>query len=323
MSIATVLLAIAADEAFGDPRRGHPVAGYGRAVGRWERAVYRPRRGAGVVFTVGAVGPVTALAAASGWFALRVGGPAALAMAASVGWATIGGRSLRRIATAVGDLVEADDLAGARELIPSLCGRDPNSLDGPAMVRAALESLAENTSDAAVGPLVCGAIAGPAGFIGYRAINTLDSMVGYRNEMYREFGWASARLDDLINLGPARVAGIWTVLLAPTVGGSASGALRAWREDAAGHPSPNAGVVEASMAGALGVRLGGETRYPHGIEMRPILGDGRAPIAADITRAARLSLRVEVASALSAAAAVTVGKAIFAASRRRRVGTRG
>ena len=134
-------------------------------------------------------------------------------------------------------------------------------------------------------------------------MNTLDAMVGYRSPRHRNFGWASARLDDLVNLGPARVTAAVTVLLAPAVGGSPAAALRAWRRDGAAHPSPNAGPVEAAAAGALGLRLGGRTEYPHGVEDRPTLGEGRLPGVADLNRAARLSRLVALAAAALAAAA--------------------
>ncbi len=165
---------------------------------------------------------------------------------------------------------------GPRQLLPSLCGRDPAALDADGLVRAALESLAENTSDAQVAPLLWTAVGGAPGALVYRAINTLDAMVGYRSPKYARFGWAAARLDDVANVVPARLTAALVVVCAPLVGGSPTGAVRAWRRDAARHPSPNAGVVEAAFAGALGVRLGGPTRYPHGLEIRPALGDGHA-----------------------------------------------
>ena len=157
------------------------------------------------------------------------------------------------------------------------------------MARAAIESVAENTSDAVVGPLVWGIVAGAPGVVAYRIVNTLDAMVGHHSERYERFGCAAARLDDLAGLLPARLTAALAALLAPLVGGSTAGAWRAWRRDASAHPSPNAGPCEAAFAGALGVRLGGPTVYPYGLSDRPWQGDGRAPAAADIVRAARLS----------------------------------
>jgi adenosylcobinamide-phosphate synthase len=192
------------------------------------------------------------------------------------------------------------DLAAARRRLPSLCGRDPESLDAAGMARAGVESLAENTSDAVVAPLFWGAVAGVPGLLGYRAVNTLDAMVGYRSPRYRRFGWASARLDDVANLVPARVCAALFTVLAPAVGGSPSGALAAWRRDSGGHPSPNAGPVEAAAAGALGVGLGGRTVYAHGVEERPRLGIGPTPTPVDLHRSARLSRLVGAAAAVLA-----------------------
>ncbi|MGW0261509.1 cobalamin biosynthesis protein [Nocardia beijingensis] len=289
-----LLLGFALDRAFGDPRRWHPVAGFGSAVAALESVTYADRRAAGLVHEAMAVGAVVGLGVA-----FRRGGVAATAAAT---WTVLGGRSLARTGRRMADHLAEGDLDGARALLPSLCGRDPQALDGDGLARAALESIAENTSDAAVAPVLWGAVAGIPGLLGYRAVNTLDAMIGYRNERYRRFGWAAARVDDAANLVPARVTGVLTALLAPTVGGRPAAAIAAWRRDAAGHPSPNAGVAEASMAGALGVRLGGRTEYPHGVELRPILGDGPVPTVHDLRRAVRLSEAVQLTATLLAAA---------------------
>jgi adenosylcobinamide-phosphate synthase len=137
-------------------------------------------------------------------------------------------------------------------------------------------------------------------------VNTLDAMVGYRSPHYRRFGWAAARLDDAVNLVPARVAALLVAAAAPVVGGSPRAALAAWRRDAGAHPSPNAGPVEAAAAGALGVRLGGRTVYAHGVEQRPVLGSGNAPGVVDLRRAVRLSRVVGALAALLAAALTEV-----------------
>ncbi|MGQ4617351.1 cobalamin biosynthesis protein [Nocardia sp. R7R-8] len=289
-----LLLGFALDRAFGDPRRWHPVAGFGSAVAALEAVTYADRRAAGLVHEALAVGAVVGLGVA-----VRRGGVAATAAAT---WTVLGGRSLARTGRRMAHHLAGGDLEGARALLPSLCGRDPRALDGDGLARAALESIAENTSDAAVAPLVWGAVAGIPGLLGYRAVNTLDAMIGYRNDRYRRFGWAAARVDDAANLIPARVTGVLTAVLAPTIGGRPAAALAAWRRDAAAHPSPNAGVAEASMAGALGVRLGGRTEYPHGVEMRPTLGDGPAPTVHDLRRAVRLSEAVQLTATLLAAA---------------------
>jgi len=283
-----LLLGVAADAALGDPRRWHPVAGFGKASQRLERALYRDHKLPGAAYTA----VLTGLTVLAGAAVERTGRrrPVLHALSTAVAtWAVLGGRSLAVHGAAIGRELDAGSLDAARERLPNLCGRDPDGLDPTALARAAVESVAENTSDAVVAPLLWGAVAGVPGLLGYRAVNTLDAMVGYRSPRYRRFGWASARLDDLLNLAPARLAAALTVLAAPVVGGSARGAWSAWRRDAAAHPSPNAGQVEAAFAGALEVRLGGRTVYAHGVEERPVLGDGRMPDSGHVTRAVELS----------------------------------
>ncbi|MEU6558893.1 adenosylcobinamide-phosphate synthase CbiB [Nocardia nova] len=232
----------------------------------------------------------------------RTGGLGTIVVTALATWTALGGTTLARTGRSMAEQLDAADIGGARAVLPSLCGRDPEALDADGLARAAVESIAENTSDATVAPLVWGAIAGVPGILGYRAANTLDAMVGYRNERYRDFGWAAARTDDVANLLPARVSGILTALLAPLIGGRPADALRAWRRDARSHPSPNAGVAEATMAGALGVTLGGRTEYGHGVEMRPELGAGPAPVVPDLRRAVHMSEAVQAGAAGLAAA---------------------
>jgi adenosylcobinamide-phosphate synthase len=151
---------------------------------------------------------------------------------------------------------------------------------------------------------VWGAVAGVPGLLAYRAANTLDAMVGHRNDRYERFGWAAARFDDLVNLPGSRLAGAATLLASP---GTAAAGARAWRRDAAAHPSPNAGVVEAAFAGVLGIRLGGTNRY-HGdrVEHRAVMGEGRVPHPEDIGRATRLARRVGIASAVVSACSASL-----------------
>jgi adenosylcobinamide-phosphate synthase len=199
----------------------------------------------------------------------------------------------------MGGLLASDDLDGARRLLPSLCGRDPELLDAAGLTRATVESIAENTSDAQVAPLLWAAAGGVPGVLGYRAINTLDAMIGHRSPRYARFGWAAAKLDDAANYAAARVTAALTVVCAPIVGGSPSGAVTAWCRDAARHPSPNAGVVEAAFAGALGVQLGGPTQYHYELQIRPALGAGPPPTVTDLRRAVHLSRAVQAAAALA------------------------
>jgi adenosylcobinamide-phosphate synthase len=279
------------DLLLGDPRRGHPVAVFGRAAGAVERVLWRDHRGWGALHTALCAGGAAALgaAAARAVRASRLAPAASVALTGAATWAVVGGTSLAREARAVGRALEAGDVAAARARLPHLCGRDPQALDADGIARAVVESVAENTSDAVVGALVWGAVAGVPGLAGFRAVNTLDAMVGHRSPRYRRFGWASARLDDLAGWPGARL----TAVLAAAAGPDPRGALRAWRADADRHPSPNAGPVEASFAGALGVRLGGTLSYGGRVEHRPVLnGAGRPVRVADIERAARLSRRV-------------------------------
>ncbi|MGO9354877.1 MAG: cobalamin biosynthesis protein [Mycobacterium sp.] len=288
-----VLAGYLADLALGDPERGHPVAVFGQAAARLERFTYRDSRIAGALHVGLLVGALGLL----GW-ALQ----GSIVATAAATWISLGGTSLARTGLSMAELLERGDIDSARRLLPSLCGRDPARLDGAGLTRAALESVAENTSDAQVAPLLWAAVGGVPAVLGYRGINTLDAMIGHRSPRYLRFGWAAARLDDLANLVAARATAALVVICAPLVGGSPSGAVRAWRRDAARHPSPNAGVVEAAFAGALGVRLGGPTHYHHEVQIRPTLGDGGQPTVADLRRAVKLSRVVQAAAAVLIAA---------------------
>lgn len=301
-----ILAAAAADLAFADPRRGHPVAGFGRCAQALESMTYRDSRAAGAVHTAGLVGAVAVLGAL---LARRTrSGAASATLTAAATWAALGGTSLARAGTSMAARLDSGDIDGARELLPALCGRDPAVLDERGLARAALESVAENTSDAHVAPLLWAAVGGVPAVLAYRAINTLDAMIGYRSARYGRFGWAAARLDDLVNLMPARLTALLTALCAPMVGGTPAAAVRTWRADAARHPSPNAGVAEAAFAGALGVRLGGPTQYRHELEIRPSLGDGPPPQTADLRRAVRLSRWVQFGALIVAAALAAAGQ---------------
>lgn len=272
---------------------------FGSGAAALERTCYADTRAAGIGYTGALLAAVTLAAAGVGRLSRRCA-VAEVAWVAAATFTALGGTSLARTGDRMADLLDAGDLAAARELLPSLCGRDPSVLDAAGLARAALESIAENTSDAQVGPLLWAAVGGAPGVLLYRAANTLDAMVGNKSPRYRRFGWAAARFDDLLNLAGARLTGLLVIGSAPLVGGSPIGAIRAWRGDAARHPSPNAGVAEASFAGALGVRLGGPTQYAHELEIRPTLGTGRSPGAADLRRAVQLSRAVQIAAATAA-----------------------
>ena len=297
---AGLLLGGLLDAAFGDPRRWHPVAGFGRFAGLVERHTYADDRIAGGRFVAVAVGvPVAGAMIAARLTRHRPLARTALVAAAT--WAALGGTSLAREGRVMADRLARDDLPAAREQLPNLCGRDPAALQAPELARATVESIAENTSDAVVAPLFWGAVAGLPGIVAYRAVNTLDAMVGHRSARYARFGTASARLDDLANLAPSRLTGALTVAAAPVIGGRAGRALRIWLRDGGRHPSPNSGQCEAAAAGALGVRLGGRNVYGERVEQRPQLGDGGPPGPADVRRAVTLSVTVGAAAVVLAA----------------------
>ncbi len=296
--IAGVLAGYLVDLALGDPNRGHPVALFGQAAATLERVTYRDTKVAGALHAGLMVAAAALLGAGVQSAAGRRGRHWPVAATATATWICLGGTSLARTGLEMSRLLERGDVEAARLLLPSLCGRDPATLDGAGLTRAALESVAENTSDAQVAPLLWATAGGAPAVLAYRAINTLDSMIGHRSLRYLRFGWAAARLDDLANYFAARATAVLVVMCAPLVGGSPSGALRAWRRDAARHPSPNAGVVEAAFAGALGVRLGGPTQYHHELQIRPTLGDGEQPTVADLRRAVALSRAVQAAAGL-------------------------
>ena len=304
------------DALLGDPRRGHPVAAFGRAAAALEARDYADSRLRGAAHTAACV---LAVAAPAALLHRRTRGrpPSQAAAAALTVWAVTGARSLHLAAERSMVALAGNDLASARRVLPSLCGRDPAGLDATEMARAVIESVAENTCDAVVAPLLWGAVAGLPGLAAYRAVNTLDAMVGYRSPRYLRFGWASARLDDVANWVPARVTAALTIACAPVntqmvplpgtsaqdppaeghrVPGPAAAAARAVLRDGARHPSPNAGRCEAAFAGALGLRLGGTNVYGGVTEVRPGLGDGRAPEPDDIRRAIRLSRAVTAAA---------------------------
>jgi adenosylcobinamide-phosphate synthase len=318
---AGLVVGAALDRVFADPRRWHPVAGFGRAATALERRWYAPSRRAGLRHTAVAVG-VPVLAALAAQRLTRRRPVTRFAVTAAVTWAVLGGTSLRREAAALQSSLDGGELAAARARLPHLCGRDPSGLAPDELARAAVESVAENTSDAVVGPLWWGALAGLPGLVGYRAVNTLDAMVGHRSTRYARFGTAAARLDDAANLAPARLTAALTVLVAPRAGGDAGAAARAWRRYGHRHPSPNSGRCEAAAAGALGLRLGGRNVYAGRVEERPVLGDGRAPEPADIARGVKLSAAVETAAVAVCAVLAVVAGARRVSERSERKGKR-
>ena len=277
------------DRALGEPPAPwHPVARFGTAMTRLEQVSWSDRRSSGAAFaTAGTVG-----AAAIG-AALQAVAPASAAVASTT-YIAVAGRALQQAAAHVADALRHEDLPEARPRLRSLVGRRTDGLGETEIVRAVVESVAENTVDAVVAPAFWALAAGAPGVLGYRAINTMDAMVGHHTPRYELFGWASARADDAANWVPARLTALLVAAIRPS---RARAVLHAVRTQAPTHPSPNAGVAEAAFAGALGIRLGGVNDYHGRVEERPVLGAGRPPGRADIDGACRLSRDVTVAFA--------------------------
>lgn len=286
---------LALDQLVGEPPVPdglHPVAVFGTGVSALERRLYDDRLAPGAFLAAGGVG-VAALAGA------------AVRSPVVAGYLSTAGRGLQDAARDVADALDAGDLARAHGLLPALVGRDPTTLDAPAVARAVVESVAENTTDAVVAPALWTLVGGSVGAFVHRATDTLDSMVGYRDARYRRFGTAAARLDDALAYVPARATAVLVALARPA---RASEVAQVVRRDGPRHPSPNAGIGEAAFAAALGVRLGGgDNRYGDAVEHRPAMGDGRDPTGRDIHAAVALSR--DVTWLLAAGLAVAGGLA--------------
>jgi adenosylcobinamide-phosphate synthase len=291
---AAVVAGLVADHLLGEPPDyWHPVARYGQAMQALERRLYADRRGPGIAYAAAGVG----LALATGW-ACHPGPRSSprrsreLAAVAAATYLAVAGKALAAAAESVAEPLRGGDLTGSRQRLPALVGRDPSDLDAKEISRAVVESVAENTVDAIVAPAFWAAVAGAPGVLAYRALNTLDAMVGHRSPRYSRFGWASARADDIAAWAPARLTAVLVATVRPAA------AARVWiavHTQAPAHPSPNAGVAEASFAAALGLRLGGLNRYESRTELRPYLGEGRPAEVTDIERARALSRDVTIA----------------------------
>jgi adenosylcobinamide-phosphate synthase len=274
--------AMALDLALGDPHwLPHPVRGIGWMVSRgehWARHSVIPLRAAGVVLCVSVVAASVGVV----WLTLPLG---------NIYWAYsfLALRSLDVESSRVMRSVQRGDLAQARADLAMIVGRDTGSLDESEIVRAAIETVSENFGDGVVAPLFYLALLGPAGMAAYKAVNTLDSMVGYKNHLYRELGWASARLDDLLNYVPARLSAALIWIASGVLGMDVRRSIHVTLRDASNQPSPNSGWPEAAFAGALGVQLGGVNHY-RGVESRKAYMGGpvRPLVAKEFCRARRL-----------------------------------
>lgn len=290
-------VAMAVDALLGWPawlfaRIGHPVTWLGRLIGAVDDGWNRSSDPSGLRRAAGVVGAVLviALAVVAGWAIQAALAPGWLraVLLGILAWPLVALRSLDDHVAAVADPLASGDIAHARVAVSQIVGRDPAMLDEAGIARATIESLAENASDGIVAPVFWGALFGLPGILGYKAINTLDSMIGHRTERLEAFGWAAARIDDLVNLIPARLTGILFVLLAPRRTEAWSCMLR----DARRHRSPNAGWPETAMAGGLGIRLSGPRIYHGHTANEPWLNEGaRDPDAADIRGGLKLYRR--------------------------------
>ncbi len=304
---ALILAAYGLDVAIGDsPNLPHPVRWIGAAVAHGERvarkrfsATPHGERLAGAALTatvVGASGALTALALA---LARRAGPHAHRTAEIVVAASAIATRDLLTQAHGVLLALQDDDLPRARSRVAQIVGRDTETLDRASVARAVIETLAESTCDGIVAPLFFLAVGGAPAALAFKAISTLDSMIGHPEPPYTFFGTAAARLDDVANLVPARIAALAIAIAAPLCGGSARRALASVRHDARKHRSPNAGYPEAALAGALGVRLGGTLSYAGVVVEAPLLNaTGRAPDSRDVAAAMRICALASLVSAL-------------------------
>jgi adenosylcobinamide-phosphate synthase len=296
-------VAMAVDAVLGWPdglfaRIGHPVTWLGRLTAtldaRWNRATDPrwQRRAAGIAAAL----IVIALASSVAWAvqASMSEGWSRIVVLGILAWPFVALRSLHDHVAAVARPLQSGDMAAARQAVSMIVGRDPNQLDEAGIARAAIESLAENTSDGIVAPVFWGVLLGLPGIVGYKAINTLDSMIGHRTMRHEAFGWAAARIDDVANFIPARLTGLLFMLLSA----HPADAVACMTTDAGQHRSINAGWPEAAMAGALGVRLCGPRLYHGELAAEPWLNAGaREPAAGDIRRGLKLYCRAMMALA--------------------------
>jgi len=294
-----LISAVILDLLIGDPRWfPHPVVYVGKLItvleNRLRRSVKSERLG-GVLLLVMTVGITCGVAVAFLKGAYAVSPYLGFGVAVILSWSCIAARSLHRESRQVADPLSRGELATARGYLSMIVGRDTAELDEPEIWRATVETVAENTSDGVIAPLFYLCLGGPVLAIAYKAVNTLDSMVGYRNERYLEFGRASARFDDLANFIPARLTGLLMVAAAPLSGFSAKNSWRIMRRDGRNHSSPNSGIPEAAVAGALGIRLGGTNLYAGKPVAKPTIGDAIQQISQASWRGAvRLMYGAEV-----------------------------
>lgn len=278
--VLAMLAGMGLDACLGEPRRWHPLVGFGNWANRLEHHLHRDARVAGMLaWGLAVLPPVVAVAGLQHWLdgeSRWLGG----GFAAVLLYLAVGRRSLDEHARRVEAALASGDLDGARTAVGHMVSRDTAALDAPQVAAAATESVLENGSDAVFATLFWFAVLGAPGVVLYRLANTLDAMWGYRTARHLRFGWAAARADDLLNIVPARLTALTYALL-----GRTARALHCWRRQGGRWKSPNAGPVMAAGAGALQIRLGGPAPYHGAWQTRPWLGEGRAPDVAGIAAA--------------------------------------
>jgi adenosylcobinamide-phosphate synthase len=274
--------AIILDWLLGDPRWfPHPVICIGKLITflepRLRRAVHGEFAG-GVILLVLTVATTTAVASLLLSAAYLLHHTAGVIVAIILSWNCLAARSLHRESGLVAKALANGDLAGARRYLSFIVGRDTAGLQEPEIWRGAVETVAENSSDGVIAPLFFLMLGGPVLGLAYKAVNTLDSMVGYKNESYMKFGWASARFDDLVNWLPARLTGLLMILASPLAGLHAKSSWQIMQRDSRNHTSPNSGIPEAAAAGALKVQIGGTNFYFGKPVEKPAIGDPLKPL---------------------------------------------
>ena len=288
--IAIVLAAVLLDLLLGDPRwLPHPVVWIGRliaALEKWLRRIVPNERAGGVLLLVITVSVTCGTALAALRVAYAVSPYLGFSAAVFLSYTSLAARSLHVESRLVAETLGRGDIGESRRYLSYIVGRDTADLDEPEIWRATVETVAENASDGVIAPLCCLMLGGPVLALAYKAVNTLDSMVGYKNDRYLRFGWASARFDDLVNWLPARLSGLLMVLAAPLAGLSMVGAWRIMVLDGRNHASPNSGIPEAAAAGALGVQLGGTNRYFGKPVVKPTIGEALKPLSREAYRGA-------------------------------------
>jgi adenosylcobinamide-phosphate synthase len=298
-----IIVAVALDASCGDPAwLPHLVSLIGRAIAAGDRYFHPYNRRGDLIRGGLLVIAVTAAAALTTWIVITAGqmlnSDVGALVAILIAWTTIAARGLDDAAREVEHHLRVGDEGRSRHSIRALAGRDPETLNSSGLIRAAIESVAENSSDGIIAPLLFLIVAGPVGAVAYKSINTLDSMIGYKITRYLYFGRFAARLDDLVNLMPARLTAIAIALAAAIVTRRMRKSISAVLADGGKHESPNAGYPEAAMAGALGVELGGDAFYAGELVRHPRLGRAEVPLSLGALRSARIIMWVASAIAL-------------------------